>query len=179
MNPQQLGRAWYTGDAQHWPTEWLNEGPPAQCTQDPKTQRRMGPQGPSTPLPSIGWFPGGLPSIDPLLIRSHRPPYNGQRGLAQSSVTTACLIRSQEKPASPADRTSDTNGYPDMVPATLGVFLSLFPPPLSLSPLLPSLPRFHWLPNYSLLSETETIKVVLRALVTNGISGPLQMEHGL
>lgn len=71
-------------------------------------------------------------------------------------------LRGQQKPAFLGDRTSDANGCPDMVPATPFVSLPFLPLSLLLSPPLPSLSRFHRLPNYSLLSVTDTIKVVCR-----------------
>lgn len=81
-------------------------------------------------------------------------------GRGQPTLTGA--LRGQERPAFLGDRTSDANGCPDMVPATPFVSLPFLPLSLLLSPPLPSLSRFHRLPNYSLLSVTDTIKVVCR-----------------
>lgn len=84
----------------------------------------------------------------------------GALGWGWGTLTRA--LGGQEEPALLGDRTSDANGCPDMVPATPSVSLPVLPLALLLSPSLPSLSRFHRLPNYSLLSVTDTIKLVCR-----------------
>lgn len=66
---------------------------------------------------------------------------------------------------------------PDSIPAVPFVF-SLPSPACVPSSTSLCLSGFHQLPNYSILSETDS-QGGTQALVTNGISGPLQMEDGL